>query len=721
MSKRLNLHDALSQYSYDHGVICTYTFDPDFFEKYCLEKLNSLSNNRNLTVIVDRGTYEKLILGPLSGRPEQANIRYLFHPVSVSGVFHPKLFLFADKKKGRLIIGSANFTQQGITSNAELAGCYDYDEEKDTRFGFLFRSAFAFLAKLNSRWPSKALESNLRTIERGAPWLAAEQDEQDESTIKLLDNLDSSLWKQIVSNVEPPVDGLYILSRFFDSDPALLDRVNKDLRPNKIRIFTQNGSTTLTKDYLRHSLVKSKKAEILLCKYPDENNSQSLHAKAIVIEKDNKYAFAFGSANFTSSALLKRAGRGNVEMLLLVRELAAADFDPQKLFDPNKTAKLLKNEEGLHTASREEKFPSGPAYEIKLFEASFENDLHIHADIPETFVSDQLFAKLFLQGDIQKLLLLSSFGDNRYSAPVAEAIKRHLDEASSIVQIEACRFGATTATSNRLLVTNLKDIQTGKSVRRERHIKEAQQSADQFVGVVNDLINTGDEDALKIFLTYCDIRVIDADRPRFFVSLRPAWDGSVGMKKLGERNLKVFDGLHEAALGFVNRHFTRLRQHLDYGTLNGVSNFMHIFRAMGTVVFMQVNRAVHGLELKTGPMSAEEWAACRNRLGLYYTQFEEMMRFLWGDYLTMMLKEYEYIAVKQRIMPDLDPIREHCSEMLCVRQRIEAAINSRLRVKTLRGELLKPPYYSSILSQERWSKFDNAIKVVLSGIENALA
>ena len=82
--ERLDLHEALRRQAYDHAVICTYTFDPNFFEEYCLEEFKSLRNTGNITVLVDRGTYEKAILGPETERPKQANLRYLLHPVDRS-------------------------------------------------------------------------------------------------------------------------------------------------------------------------------------------------------------------------------------------------------------------------------------------------------------------------------------------------------------------------------------------------------------------------------------------------------------------------------------------------------------------------------------------------------------------------------------------------------------------------------------------------------------
>src|SRR4051812_34322281 len=115
-SQKINLHDLYLKTKFDHGIICTYTFDPFFFEDYCLEKFNSLSENGNLSVMVDRGIYDELLLTE-NERPKLANIRYLLVPIQARRTFHPKIVLLATRKKGLLVIGSANFTRAGLTSN----------------------------------------------------------------------------------------------------------------------------------------------------------------------------------------------------------------------------------------------------------------------------------------------------------------------------------------------------------------------------------------------------------------------------------------------------------------------------------------------------------------------------------------------------------------------------------------------------------------------------
>jgi hypothetical protein len=211
-STRFDLHEALGQRSFDHRVVCTYIFDPRLFEEYCLERLTSFSHNDNLTVMLDRGVYEKLLTGPESYRPKRANLRYLLHPVAAArGVFHPKILLFASPSKGRLIVGSANTTRPGITSNAELVGCYDYEEGKAEVFLPLFRSAFSFLAEAARRWPAEQLTRNLEEMLRAAPWLAAAEGHEAVGDFTLLHNLNAPLWDQVRAGVARRPHGLKVL------------------------------------------------------------------------------------------------------------------------------------------------------------------------------------------------------------------------------------------------------------------------------------------------------------------------------------------------------------------------------------------------------------------------------------------------------------------------------------------------------------------------------
>jgi PLD-like domain len=252
--QRTNLHSILERHAFDHSVICTFTFEPQFFEGYCLERFRSLAENKNITIILDRWTYEKIIHAPASEWPRLANLRYLLHPIAVPGTFHPKLFLFANRDKGLLVIGSANFTKPGLTSNAELVGVYRYERGKHERYLVLFRQAMQFLLDVAKRWASSDLESNLRDVLHDAEWLAPVSGETS-SPLRLIHNLDRPLWEQICEGLRTPVDEVHVLSRYFDAERSILTLIIEGVKTKRVVLWTENGITTMTAAWFDHPAV----------------------------------------------------------------------------------------------------------------------------------------------------------------------------------------------------------------------------------------------------------------------------------------------------------------------------------------------------------------------------------------------------------------------------------------------------------------------------------
>ena len=182
--------------------------------------------------------------------------------------------MLSTKTSGRLILGSANFTRAGLTSNAELADVFDFELDGRVEFRRLFQDAFNFVSSLADGCPSQTLASNVGHFLHTTPWLQGVLDPEITS-IRLLHNLEHSLWDQIMSIVPRPVDRIHIVSRFFDASPLLIDRVIRDFGPERLFIYTQNGLTTMTADWLDHSCIKSGRAEVLLCTYEDGRAASS--------------------------------------------------------------------------------------------------------------------------------------------------------------------------------------------------------------------------------------------------------------------------------------------------------------------------------------------------------------------------------------------------------------------------------------------------------------
>jgi HKD family nuclease len=729
---KINLHEALNHKSYDHALICTFTFEASFFEEYCLEKFSTLSNNGNITVLVDSNIYEKAILAPESMRPRKANIRYLLHPVSCPrGVFHPKIVLLASKNKGKLILGSSNFTRPGLTLNAEMSAVFEFEAEKEENFKPLFQSVFKYLAELSLRWPGENLASNISDVERDASWLTETPTASSSNTKALptgdavfLDNLERPLWEQIMDIVPAPIDNIYILSRFFDGSPGILDRVWQDFAPKKIKIFTQNGITNLTPEWLDHPLVQSGQAEIQLCRFTDEDYGQPLHAKCFVFEAGNDCYLFFGSANFTTAALFRTPKNGNAETLLSLPLVLATDLQPQKLFDPEKSAVQLKSKEMLKTAASDtDEFENREKRLIKLLEAASDNkgeriSIRTAGDLDADF--DRLTAVLTFTNQASKIFEVQELGKQKFSINISAEDYARLNTHSTIIQLRAIKENVTVAESNSLLIINLMDIKTDRPLRRERHIKEAQQNAEQFFIVLRDLLGANDDEALLSFLNFCDIPFNGTMRPVSLRGAKTVWSAD-GMRVLGEKNLKVYSELHEAALSFYDKHFRKLQRHVKSRNITAGANFTHIFLAMGGILRSQVERVVIGLEDKKTPLTGEQWRNYRDHLDTYYFRYRQLMDCLWREYLSPLQKEYQASEIKEQFAPDLEPIKELVYNMMDYRERLNNLRNTKLRLVNPSGQQVIPPYFHCILGMDYWPGYAVEVNKNLDYVERAIA
>lgn len=719
---RLNLYEALLRESYDHGVICTFEFDPAFFEQDCLDSLRALSHNGNLSVLLDRSTYDEVARLPGAERPTQANLRYLLHPVSVPGVFHPKIFLFVSRTMGRLIFGSSNFTRRGLYSNAELVGCYDFEVDEDESLLPLFRSVYDFLTKVAARWPGEAFCSNLKAMAAEAGWLMPVEEPPGGPEYEFLHNLEEPLWDQIAYRVPGAAKTVSIVSRYFDKSPAILDRVYETLTPDKIRIYTQNSTTTLTREYLDHPLVREGVAEIFLCVYEDDDQHQDLHAKAVAVESGNEILLAFGSANFSTPALMRSAGAGNVEAMLLLHGLSRKRFKPERLFDPGRTAVRLVEAEALQTVVREPK-PSLEPNTIKLFEANLsEKSVRLRAQMPGDVSFEQAVALFNLPDDSQVSIPLEGTQEGEFAGAVSDELFLKVTEAATVVKIEALKGGAVVAASNNIFVTYLQDMKTGRSLRHERLLQEARQSPARFSEVFRSMLEEGDDEAAKNFLDSIDIKVSDLPVPDVFRAFGPISEQSPALMVIRGRGWQISESVHDAVKRFFERHLKRLRRHVNGGSPAGIPNFMQILLTTAVVIETQIARVVGGLSDRgEEPLLPEEWGECRRRLESYYLRHRELLEILSQDFLRPMLRRGQGTKVRELITPEVEQLQILHDRVLKLHAELEEIRTRTLRVRRAGGALGSPSFFpADLLGEKQWARYERGLEsYMLTVIESA--
>lgn len=711
---RLDLNKTLDSGSYDHAIILTYTFDPLFFEDYCLVSLDSLQNCKTISVCLDRSTYDKIIGDSQMERPKQANLRYLLHPVAVPGVFHPKMVLLASANRGRLIIGSANLTRPGLTSNAELVATYDFKANEKEMFAAIFRSAFGFVRSIAERWPTRNLTSNLQEIVRESPWLADNDAPLD--GVELLSNLDSPLLAQLISRVSGSVHTVSVVSRYFDQNPNFLERLATQTGARKIKIFTQNHSTNLPPAWLEHPLFKSGRVEIYLADYSSEEGNQSLHGKTIVLETSKGCLLAFGSANCTTPALLKSAKQSNVELLLAIQlaEHDAAKAIP-RVMDPEKNARKLTKASDLVSVAQENEENLSESFPVEILEAEADKDevvvwLTQPLQLPNLNARLEFAAGSFLRIPIEKTT------STDVPLQLGKDIAARLSQNPTVISFED-RSGVRQ--SNRVLITNLLDVRTGTNARKARYVKEAEQNAAGLLSVLNDLRAGSDEDALRTFLMFCDIPLVLGARAGWRSKAKEANDARGGMRSIGAHNFKIALSLHELSLDFCERHFRKLRRHVANRRLDGTPNFLHIALAIGGVLQSQIDRALSGLEARDR-VTTEEWAIFRSICDQYFSHYRDLRTLIWEEYLSKMLREYPIARIREAFEPELEPLNELAQQMTDFRTRVEKLRTTKCLTSPIGQKGVPFGYFQSVFNDERWPKFAGDTNAVCALINSAI-
>lgn len=332
---------------------------------------------------------------------------------------------------------------------------------------------------------------------------------------------------QIHEGLPAPVDAVHILSRYFDAEPSTLTRISKDVKPKKIVLWTQNEITTMTPAWFGHPTMVDRIASVRDCAVLDDDHQQPLHAKAVALVKGGIVRLAFGSANFTTSGLFSTSAQANVEVMIVAEALPLASCDPCSLFDPSETARDLVDAGQLRTAARDLWPLLDPRPPIDLHEASLtDRRLTCRCTMPADLLeSAEIWAVLTSSDGGESRFRLTSSGQT-FVGELDDFADRRCAEGTTLIRIEAAVQDAPRLVSNHIFLVNLRDIGSGRSQRRERRIREAQRSAAQFAAMLDELLQLDDTDALKTFLTYCDIPIINAARPYVFQGARPQCEGA---------------------------------------------------------------------------------------------------------------------------------------------------------------------------------------------------
>ena len=105
---------------YQHVLLGTYSFDPDFFEEKILPVFTT-KDAETILVLTDKNEYQKRF-SDMSTAGHEYYIDYCY----ASQIFHPKFILLTWSEGIKLFLGSVNLTKQAWFDSAEMVGSVTY-------------------------------------------------------------------------------------------------------------------------------------------------------------------------------------------------------------------------------------------------------------------------------------------------------------------------------------------------------------------------------------------------------------------------------------------------------------------------------------------------------------------------------------------------------------------------------------------------------------------
>ncbi len=573
----------------EFAFVSTYDFDPKFFESRVLGT-KGFGSATSIVVLMDSRRYADLLNRGIDG--DLFNRRYLVVPVRhAAGVFHPKLYLVVGKSSAVGLVGSSNCTSAGIAYNLELASIFstrvDNNGVPPSSSATLVKKVYEAFRKFSEQNVAVGGFVEQRVFEKAEqeyPWLR--QDKLDDATagnVAFLNSLERPLLEQVKERLDGRiVDKISIISPFHDSDLRTLSHIASEWPGAELEMVAQPKYSRLPTSPLASIFSSGLNGRLLAATTPP---GRRLHAKALAFRTDAGTFWLMGSANATEYGL----GGGNTETGLCF----FATFPFESIFEDQQVTLAEIDPEDFEPGEIEEpgvEKTDPPSREIALRSVVLTEDgrLELEASVKRD-VTNLRLAIRNLRDEFISLSVnvsLSATGTARANLEPAQVVQI---ERAAICELLA-DYGEDRFTSNPVALVQLNRLfqQPGNSGNRGNPLKNIVETGEGLGKYVDAL---GHVQEVIEFYRQTNIRFNDGMqgrsgrgsqtyRPRdpFVPDTPPGW-GSIPVGGDVEE-------LRESIRDFVKRHQKqKLERHVKRGNINGLGNFLDIFRTTNSELF----------------------------------------------------------------------------------------------------------------------------------------
>lgn len=303
---------------YQHAILGTFNFDPDFFEWKVLPILQN-KDAETILVLTDKKEYENRF-SDMSRAGQEYYIDYCY----ASQTFHPKFILLVWSEGIKLFLGSANLTRQAWFESAEMIGTITYSfSEPDKETEKILSDFRDFLSELITKNYLKSQKHGLKIIQIIEKIPKAPK---FKSNTNLIHNLEKPILDQVKDIIGEKITSVNIVAPFFNAEGSVFDFfVNAGCK--EFNVFIQPSKVTgFPKEKIKKIQAKGIKINVNQIEFKESEN-RFIHAKITIIKTATKAYCLYGSANPTFSGMISTPNKGNLEICVLVSNTNLKHYD----------------------------------------------------------------------------------------------------------------------------------------------------------------------------------------------------------------------------------------------------------------------------------------------------------------------------------------------------------------------------------------------------------
>jgi hypothetical protein len=299
----MKLYEQLAETGFHTTIITTFGIDFSAYEDLALNRLRN-SGCRNNIVIVDSRMLSHALAGA-SSPPLSAGRYYSVVGATPKGVFHPKIILQIGRKKGRVLISSANMTCSGLAGNLEITSVLNSSLEKGGDQNLVI-TVWRYIQSILGK-DDITTRHQINWMRTRSPWLTDTEtlDEplhlSDGTTGMLVRTKSNTAMSQhfIAQIGDEKVNNLIVLSPYWDNQLSALKNMIQALKPHRTSLLVQSTQPLFPKE----AIASLTEIDIYDMDLFPQGKGRFVHAKMLIAQTEDADHVLFGSANCTIAAL----------------------------------------------------------------------------------------------------------------------------------------------------------------------------------------------------------------------------------------------------------------------------------------------------------------------------------------------------------------------------------------------------------------------------------